>query len=151
MRTDDLFDVEYGYWFNLANERVYHRVDVVLNLVQLVGGSAAALAAMQGNPSAVVASGFALAVCAAMALLIAPAVKCEQHRAAKAQWKTLQGRAHLLSEDELRAASREIQGNGPSGITGLAVPAYNNTLRATNQESGVRPLGWSEAALAWLA
>lgn len=151
MRTDDLFDVEFGYWFNLANERVYHRLDVALNLVQLVGGSAAALAAMQGSPRAVVASGFALAICAAISLLVSPAVKCEQHRATKAQWKALQGRAHLLSEDELRAASRDIQGSGPSGISGLTVPAYNNTLRATNQEHGVRPLGRAEAALAWLA
>ncbi|MGB4059601.1 MAG: hypothetical protein WBK26_05230 [Burkholderiaceae bacterium] len=151
MRTDDLFDVEFGYWFNLANERVYHRLDMALNLVQLVGGSAAALSAMQGNDTAVVASGFALAVCAAVSLLVSPAVKSEQHRATKAQWKALQGRAHLLPEDELRAASREIQGNGPSGITSLTVPAYNSTLRATNQESGVRPLGWNETALAWLA
>lgn len=151
MRTDDLFDVEFGYWFNLANERVYHRLDVALNLVQLVGGSAAALAAMQGSPAAVVASGFALAVCAAVSLLVAPGVKAEQHRACKAQWKALQGRAHQLSDDALRTASRDIQGSGPSGISGLTVPAYNSTLRATNQEHGVRPLRTNEKALAWLA
>lgn len=151
MRADDLFDIEYGYWFNQANERLYHRLDVALNLVQLVGGSAAALAAMQGSPGAVVASGFALAVCAAVSLLVAPAVKAEQHRVCKAAWRGLQGRASRLTDDELHSATRDIQGSGPAGLGSLCVPAYNTTLRATNQEHGVRPLGLVESTLAWLA
>lgn len=144
MRDDALFDVEYGYWFNQSNERLYHRVDVALNVVQLVGGSAAALAAMQNAPALVVASGMALALCAALALVVAPAVKAEQHRACKAQWRAMKSRANRMDDDELTTAVAELQGSGPSGLNALAIPAYNATLRATGLETSVRDLTVSQ-------
>lgn len=140
MRDDALFDVEYGYWFNQANERLYHRLDVLLNVVQLVGGSAAAWAALQQDPRAVVAAGMALAVCAAVALVVQPAVKAEQHRACKALWRTLKGRAARMGDEDLVASVAELQGSGPAGLGTLAMPAYNATLRATGREESVRAL-----------
>lgn len=147
MRDDALFDIEYGYWFNQANERLYHRLDVLLNLVQLVGGSAAALAVMQEMPKAVVTAGFALAICAAIALLVQPGVKAEQHRACKTQWRALKGRAPRLNDEDLHHAVSEMQGSGPTGLTALAVPAYNTTLCATGREDAVRQLN----ATQWIA
>jgi hypothetical protein len=140
MRDDALFDVEYGYWFNQINERFYRRLDVLLNLVQLVGGSAAALAAMQSAPQAVVIAGLSLAICAAMSLLVQPSVKSERHRACKVQWRELKGDAIHLSDEELHERVSDLQGSGPMGIEALSMPAYNATLCATGRESGVRIL-----------
>lgn len=140
MREDRLFEIEFGYWFNQINERVYHHLDVLLNLVQLVGGSAAALAAMQGMPSAVVAAGVALALCAALALLVQPGVKAEQHKACKAQWRILRGKERALTDDELMTAVTDIQASGPGGLGALSDVAYNATVRAMGREDANLPL-----------
>lgn len=144
MRTDDLFDLEYGYWFNLTNERFYRHLDTALNLVQLVGGSTAAISAMQKEPQAVVASGIALAVCAGVALLVQPGTKAEQHRACKAQWRTIKGGVAGMTDEALHRAVTELQGSGPLGLNSLAVPAYNAAVCATGREDQVRPLSWSQ-------
>lgn len=135
MREDRIFEVSYGYWFNLLNERAYHHLDVVLNLVQLVGGSAAALAAMQGKPQIVVASGLALALCAALALLVQPGVRAEQHRACKAQWAALRGRADRLDDAALHTEVAAIHASGPTGLGLLMDVAYNATVRAAGSEA----------------
>lgn len=151
MRDDPLYPIEYGYWFNTINERAYHHIDVLLNLVQLVGGSAAALAAIQEQPELVVASGLALAVCAALALLVQPGIKAEQHRASKVQWLKLKGRALTMDDPALRAAMAEIQGEGLNGLSLLVDVAYNATLRARGNEHGVVPLSWPQRLMAMLA
>lgn len=134
MREEKIYEVNYGYWFNLVNERAYHHLDVVLNLVQLVGGSAAALAALQGYPSLVVASGLALALCAALSLLVQPGTQAERHRACKAQWATLRGQAARFDDEQLDDRIADIQSSGPSGLGFMADVAYNATLRATGQD-----------------
>lgn len=151
MRTDDLFDLEYGYWFNLSNERFYRRLDTLLNLVQLVGGSTAAIAALQNNPQAVVAAGILLAVCAAISLLIQPGTKAEQHRACKAQWRAIKGGATRVSDDALHLAVTELQGTGPLGLSALAVPSYNEAVCATGREDQVRPTAWTQRMAAMFA
>lgn len=149
MRDDKIYEVNYGYWFNVKNEGAYHHLDVLLNLVQLVGGSAAALAAMQDKPILVVASGLALALCAALAVLVQPGVKAEQHRATKAQWLTLRGKASGLNDEELTAAVCEIQAAGPSGLGVLCDVAYNATVQATGCEKAAVPLtAWQKFAAA---
>lgn len=151
MRADDLFDVEYGYWFNLRCERFYRRVDTGLNLVQLVGGSAAALAAMQNDARAVVFSGVALAVCAALALLVQAGSRAEQHRACKGQWRSLKGNAAGLGDEALHRAVTELQGSGPVGLASLAMPSYNETVLATGREDQVRPVSWLQRLVGALA
>lgn len=151
MRTDDLFDIEFGYWFNQSNENLYHHVDVATNIVQLVGGSAAALAAMQGAPAAVVASGVALAVCAALQVLVQPGVKAEQHRVCKSQWRTLKARSLTLDDAALHGAVAELQGCGPSGLATLAVPAFNATMNAIGRETETRPMSWWQSMAAKLS
>ena len=140
MRNDDLFDLEYGYWFNLSNERFYRRLDTMLNLAQLVGGSAAALAALQKEPQAVVFAGISLAVCAAVALVVQPGIKAEQHRACKAQWRAIKGGAVTLSDDALHRAVTDLQGGGPLGLAALSVPSFNAAVCATGREDQVRPV-----------
>ncbi len=149
MRDDKIFEIHYGYWFNLKNEGAYHHFDVVLNLVQLVGGSAAALAAMQDKPTLVVASGLALAMCAALAVLVQPGVKAEQHRACKAQWAALKGKEPNLSDADLLAQVCEIQANGPIGLGVLADVAYNATVQATgSSHAAVTLTPWQRLAAA---
>lgn len=151
MRTDDLFDLEYGYWFNLSNERLYRRLDTLVNLVQLVGGSAAAIAALQKDPQAVVFAGIALAVCAGVSLVVQPGIKAEQHRVCKAQWRAIKGSAGGASDEALHRAVTDLQGTGPTGLDALTVPAYNAAVCATGREDQVRPVSWVQRVTGALA
>ncbi|MGJ7487715.1 hypothetical protein ACSFA2_20800 [Variovorax sp. LT2P21] len=141
MEKDDLsFDLKYGYWFNLLCERLYSRLDVLLNFVQLVGGSSAALAALNDSPKSVVTAGVALATCAAVSLLVQPSVKAERHRVARCNYLTLDARLDGGSTEGLVMALADLRREAPIGFGILAVPAFNATLRATNRETSVRAL-----------
>ena len=144
MRDDLIFDTHYGYWFNLTCERYYKHIDFVINFVQLVGGSSAALAAITGAPSAVVASGLALAACAAVSLTVQPGVKAEQHMQAKCRYLDIKGQLPGLSDEALNAAVVDAQRTGPGGIGALAVPAVNRTLDAMGRVDGLKPLSLLE-------
>jgi hypothetical protein len=141
MREDRLFEIEYGYWFNQINERAYRRLDLLLNAVQLLGGSAAAMAAFSDQPAFVIQSGFALAVCAVISLLVQPGVQAEQHRACKAAFLKLKGRAQSLCDADLSAAVADLQSEGPGGISITKDLAFNATAHATGASHGAVPLG----------
>lgn len=151
MRDDLTFDTHYGYWFNLACERFYKHIDFTTNFVQLVGGSSAALGAVNGAPLLVVGSGLALAACAAVALLVQPAVKAEQHLQAKCRYLAIKGKMHTLTDSELSEEVTEAQRSGPAGIGALSKPAYNSTLHATGRTEGFKDLGWQEKVAAFVA
>ena len=140
MRDDTTFDMHYGYWFNLACERFYRHIDFILNFVQLVGGSGAALGALSGRPVLVVASGIGLAACAALSLLMQPGVKAEQHRVSKCQYLAIKEGLLKLSDAELHGAVVQAQRDGPAGIGALAVPAFNATLDALGRPGGHRAM-----------
>ena len=140
MKEDLVFDVHYGYWFNLACERYYKHVDFGLNFVQLVGGSSAALGAINSSPGLVVASGLALAATAAISLLVQPAVKAEQHAQAKCRYLALKGKMQDMPEAELSKELADAQMAGQAGIGSLAKPAFNSTLHAIGRDDGHRPL-----------
>ena len=144
MRNDLIFDTHYGYWFNLTCERFYKHIDFVINFVQLVGGSSAALAAINGAPSAVVASGLALAACAAVSLTVQPGIRAEQHLQAKCRYLDIKGRLAELSDAALNSEVVNAQRTGPSGIGALAVPAFNHTLHALGRDDGIRTLSTLE-------
>jgi len=149
---DDLaFDVHYGYWFNLACERFYKHIDFAVNFVQLVGGSSAALGVVNGSPNWVVASGLALAVCAAISLLVQPGVKAEQHLQAKCRYLAIKGKLHAMTETDLASEVTEAQRSGPSGIGALGKPAFNSTLHATGRTDGFKNLGLLEKAASLVA
>ena len=148
MRDDLTFDTHYGYWYNLACERFYSRIDFALSFVQLVGGSGAALGVVSGSPNWVAASGVALACCAATSLLVQPAVKAERHCRTKCEFLAIKGRLHQMGDDDLCAEVARVQSAGPAGLGALAKPAYNSTLYATGRESGVKrlnPVEWVAA------
>jgi len=147
MGKDDLsFDLKYGYWFNLLCERLYSRIDFLLNFVQLVGGSGAALAVVNGSPQLVVTAGLALAVCAAISLLVQPAIKAERHRVTRCGYLSLDAKLESNRIDGLVVALADLRREAPIGLGALAVPAFNATLRAGNRD-GVRSLTLGQ----WLA
>lgn len=151
MKDDLTFDVHYGYWFNLACERFYKHIDFAMNFVQLVGGSSAALGAINGSPPWVVASGLALAACAAVSLLVQPGVKAEQHQRAKCCYLDIKGRLHELDVDALAVAVAQAQRDGPAGVGALATPAFNSTLNAMGRDAGTRKLGFWEHIATFVA
>lgn len=151
MTDDQAFDVEYGYWYNAACERFYRRVDFVCNFVQLVGGSAAAAAAWGGSGGLVVASGLLLACAAAVSLTVQPAVKAERHERTKCAYLAIKRRRHQADEAAVHEAITDAQAGGPVGLGALAMPAYNDAVRAMGREQGVRPLRWWERVAAFIA
>lgn len=137
MTPDQTFDIDYGYFFNLANERFYSRLDGLLNFVQLVGGSAAAAGAMQSDARLVVGAGVALAVCAAISIVVQPAVKAERHCQMKARWRELLTHKGSDATDQIA----KLQASGPVGMGILAIPSYNSALRSRQpDDTGCRQL-----------
>lgn len=147
---DLTFDTQYGYFFNLACERFYKRIDLGCNFVQLFGGSAAAIAVTNGRPNWIVGAGLALAAVAAISLLIQPAVKAEQHLQAKCRYLALSAQATKISYDEWSLELNEVRHSSPAGVKSLAVPAYNDTLDATGCSTGHRTLTWPQRIAAAL-
>jgi hypothetical protein len=151
MTDDQVFDAEYGYWYNAACERFYGRIDLACNFVQLVGGSAAAAAAFGGRPQLVVLSGLFLACAAAISLTVQPAVKADRHQRTKCAFLAIKRRRHSADAAAIDEAIADAQADGPVGIGALAIPAYNDAVRAMGREQGVRPLRWWERLAAFIA
>lgn len=122
--------VRYGYWFNHLCERLYGRIDLVLNFVQLVGGSAVAVASLQSYPRVATVAGLFLAAAAAVSLLMAPAVKAERHLRAKCGYLDLEARAWDIQFAALMNELTALRRDAPGGWDVLAVPAFNATVRA---------------------
>lgn len=127
-------EVKYGYWFNLACERLYARLDFLLNLIQLLGGSAAVVALFQGDQKLTALSGVLLASCAALALLLQPSIKSERHRATKCQFLELDSKCWSMDAIGLSAEIASIRKEAPSGVRLLGDPSYNATLKAMGME-----------------
>lgn len=151
MTDDQIFDIEYGYWYNAACERFYRRIDFACNFIQLVGGSASAGAALGGRADLVVFSGLMLASAAAVSLTVQPAVKVERHERAKCAYLAIKRRRHQADEAAIHEAITDAQAGGPVGVGALAIPAYNDAVRAMGREQGVRPLNWRERIAAFIA
>ena len=141
MTEDQRFEIEYGYWYNLACERLYRRIDVACNLVQLVGGSAAAAAALGGRGALVVGAGLLLALAAAVSLTVQPAIKGERHMRSKCQYLDAK---RLSDESAVAAAIIDAQASGPAGFGALAMPAWNAAARAMGREDSAQALRWWE-------
>ena len=143
MTRDDIeFDVSFGYWYNFLNEKFYSRWDLVFNLVQLIGGSAAAAGVMAGSSALVAASGVALAVCAALSLAWQPGIKAERHCNAKKDFLDLKGCMLSLSDAELAKECAALQ-KGEASMPSLNVPALNMTRRALGDAYDFKAMtGW---------
>ena len=135
-------NVKYGYWFNYLCERLYVRLDFVLNAVQLVGGSAAAFGVMQSAPGVSATAGVLLAGAAAASLLVQPAIKAERHRRAKCDYMLLEAQAWRMAFDDLNQALTKVRADAPTGMDVLSVPAYNATLRAIGESSTLISETW---------
>lgn len=144
-------DVRYGYWFNLKCESAYGHFALVLNIIQLVGGSLAVVSITQSSPTLTAWMGSMLAIVAALSLLIGPAVKAELHRQAKNAFLDLESRAWSLATKQLQADLARVRAAAPLGLGLLAVPAYNATMRAIGAEDAQRPESFWEKFVAALA
>ena len=127
--ADLRFDVEYGYHFNARCEKIYMRLDFATNVVQLVGGSAAAAAALSQAPFWVTFAGVALAIAAAFAVLIQPGIKAEKHRATKALFIKLTAKDFKTDAAAIKATLADIQAEGLIGFRALQAPAFNDALQ----------------------
>lgn len=133
-------DVHYGHFFNLKCERFYRRVDLLLNVVQLLGGSAAMFVVMSDQPHLLTGAGVALASAAALSLLVGPAAKAANHAFVKDRFTALIGRYRSMNPDELAQVIADYRVGAPVGIDSLAMPAYNAAALAMGREDAVAPL-----------
>ncbi|AGU50355.1 hypothetical protein VAPA_1c32690 [Variovorax paradoxus B4] len=140
--------VRYGYWFNHLCERLYGRIDLCLNFVQLVGGSAVAVATMQSVPSVATIAGVLLAAAAAVSLLMHPAVKAERHLRAKCGYLDLEARSWDVESAVLMRELTELRKGAPAGWDVLAVPAFNATVRAIGSDATIPETGLQKFARA---
>lgn len=129
------FDVHYGYWYNMMCEKFYSRCDLAFNLVQLVGGSAAAAGVVASRPSLVAFSGVMLALAAAFSLAWQPGIKAERHRHAKEAWLDLKGEMHAMTDAELIVSCTKLQ-KQETGMTSLNLPASNAAMRSLGYRDG---------------
>lgn len=136
------FDVHFGYWYNVLCEKFYARCDLVLNLIQLIGGSAVAAGVVSSNSSLISVSGVLLAIAAAFSLAWQPGIKSERHRLAKDCWLDLKAEMHKHGDGDLVAACARLQ-KQETGMTSLNLPAVNAAIRALGRSDGFAELsGW---------
>lgn len=133
-------DVYYGHFFNLKCERLYGRLDLLLNLVQLVGGSAAVLAVLGSRQELLGAVGLVLALAAALSLLVSPGAKAVRHAIVKDKFTALMGRYKTMSPEDLAKVIADYRVGAPAGIQLLELPAYNASASALGREDAVSPL-----------
>jgi hypothetical protein len=143
MRTDLVFEANYGYWFNLANERLWRRIDFALNFAQLVGGSATVISFISNMPRIGIAIGLSLSIVGALSLLLQAGVKAQQHDQAKCRFLELRRPAPDMGDDELQRRVLDAQ-RALAGVRSLANPAYNTTLEAMGLGGGQVKLNWPE-------
>ncbi|HKY22546.1 MAG TPA: hypothetical protein VJM31_15140 [Vicinamibacterales bacterium] len=143
--------VRYGYWFNASCEKAYGRLDLLLNVLQLVGGSIAVVSILKTSETLTALMAGILAFAAAVALLVQPSVKAERHRQAKCAFLDLEGRAWHVATDALEQQLARARQDAPIGIDLLAVPAFNATMRAIGQEDAQKPETIWQRALAAVA
>lgn len=133
-------DVYYGHFFNSKCERLYGRLDFLLNLVQLVGGSAAVLAVLGSRQELLGFVGVALALAAAISLLVSPSAKAVRHAVVKDKFAALMGRYKTMRPEDLAQLIAEYRVGTPTGIDLLALPAYNASASALGREDAISPL-----------
>lgn len=148
---DLLFDVHYGHWYNLMCERLYRRLDVLLNLLQLVGGSGAAVAVVSQSASVLAGVGVVLAVTSAIALLVQPAIKAHTHGLAKGGYTLLMSDGPQLQPHELAVRLAQVRMGAPTGPQSLQAPAFNATLHAMGYTTGFMETGRMQRLVAALA
>lgn len=127
-RADIEFDVYFGYWYNFLNEKLYSRCDLFFNLVQLIGGSAAAAGVMSGSSALIASSGVALAVTAACSLAWQPGLKAERHAVTKRAFIDLRACMPSCSDEELARGLADLQ-KGETGLPSLNMPSIHMTRR----------------------
>jgi len=144
-----VLDARYGVRFNELNERYYNRLDLMLGLITLAGGSAAVVSWANQSPGLAAAAGVVLAFVSLFGQLLCAPRKAEQHAAGRRAYADLDARAPGLTLEQVDAELRALQAALPSGIALLAMPAYNANLRSNGRGEHVQPMNrWERLAAA---
>ncbi len=146
-----VLDVRYGSRYGELNERFYRRIDLVFGFVGLFGGSAVVFGAVSANPTLAAWSGGVVAACAVFERLIRPIERAVEHRDFKKKFADLDARSSAMSCVELDTALRRLQMEAPTGISSLAIPAFNANLRSNGRDESVIPETAWQKAVALLA
>lgn len=146
-----VLDVRYGARYGELNERLYRRLDLLFGFVGLFGGSAVVVGAVGSYPMLSALSGGIIAACAIVERLIRPVERAIEHRDFKKRFADLDARASAMSADDVEAELRRLQMEAPTGLSSLAIPAFNVNLRSNGREDAVVPESFWQRALAILA
>lgn len=144
-------DVRYGQCWNHLNERLFGRLDLLFGAITLFGGSAIAVTVTADHKMAVAVLGGVVAVSAIVERLVGATEKRLDHREMKKRFADLDARSGAMSLEDIDAELRRLQADGPTGVRGLDVPAYNANMRTNGRPEIQLRVGvwnWLTAALA---
>lgn len=144
-------DVRYGVRFNELNQRFYQRLDLSFGFVGLFGGSFAFVGVITEHPVIAATAAALVAACAVLERLIRPVERALDHAAFRRRYADLDARTSGLDLSELDAELRRLQGEGPSGISGLSVPAHNLNLMSNGRGDVLIPQSAWQRFVAFLA
>ena len=135
-KSEAQLDIRYARCWNAMNESLFGRIDWIFGAVTLFGGSAIAFTVTADNKHAVIALGAIVAVSAILERMVGAKEKQLEHRAAKKRFAELDGRSGTMTLEEIDRELRPLQADGPAGVQGLAIPAFNANLQTNGYEDG---------------
>ncbi|GAB2912886.1 hypothetical protein GCM10027093_59000 [Paraburkholderia jirisanensis] len=133
-------DVRYGTCWNALNERFFARLDWLFGAITLLGGSAIVYTTTADHKVAAAWIGGLVAASAILERLAGATEKKLEHRAMKKRFAELDARSQSLSLDQLESELKRLQADGPTGMAGLAMAAYNANVRTHGRGDSVGQL-----------
>lgn len=144
-------DIDYAIELHARHIKLYRHLRWAFSLVFLVSGSAVFAGALAELGPLAKWTGAAIALCAILDHLSAPADKAAQHKELKRRWCELQAESGSLTLAEIDTRISTLRAEDVHIVDALQTPSYNANLRRHGREDFARPLSvweWFVAALA---
>jgi hypothetical protein len=142
-------ELRYAVEFARLNERLWQRVDTLLNFAQVMAG-ALALAGAFGDAKTLAGAGVAMALVSGLQIGLQPSRRGADFRMARAAWQRLARDPWSLSLSELDARMEDLRSESPQGFDALG-PAAFNAVQMRHGNPARLPLRWHQRLVAALA
>lgn len=146
-RYERWLDVRYGSHYNRLHARLYGHIATAINLIQIVAGSAAFVAAIQDWRALALAAGLVVAVVGAISAVVDPSGRAARFDVHARRYGALDAVADTLPvpdlEQRLSLLQIDVQ---PGEVAALEQPAYNrNVIENGRPDAVVRVSRWERA------
>ena len=131
-----VLEVRYGIHYNAANERLYRRLRLIFDALQIVCGGAAFAAWAASKPEMSAFAGLFIALISALNLLVSPAEMATRFNEVYRAFTELDAVSLEMSEPDIRKAIAKIRSGAPWGVDALGNIAFNRCLAANGYSEG---------------